>query len=646
MDSTDKLNDPPESRGNADLIKLENRLRNALSGAKMALWEFDLTNNTVRSTGKVSDYFDEFSRSFDGTVDSYYELVHPDDKPEVNHFIQNSILKGKSFFNHHRVKWPDGTFHWIEGTGDVIKSDGSVVMTGTIQDITEKKELELEREDWKTKYELVAQSAGAIIYDYDIPSGKIIWSGDIVTVLGYTSGEMGDIDTWGDLIHPDDKEMAFELLDKAQESLKSYDVQYRFRRKDQTFCYIHDRGFFTNLDGKAKRMIGMMNDITKRMEDQNALAESENRFKEVIKNLNVGVAMFDLKGKPFLYNAAAYELFGLTIEQWQGTSHLPDSWNVIHEDGKLYQVEEYPIVRTLYTGNAVSDELMGVLPEENRERVWILVNSIPIFNNSGDLLYGLCTYTDISRSQRAQEKLTEKNNQLVQLTNELKLRNDQLLEFAQIVSHNLRSPMSNLSSLLDIHKNIPNAEKEEVVSQMEETVNSALQTVSDLNDILKIRQGEKLQFQRILFKETLSKVKIQLSRTLIEKQANITEDFTVDKIVVPRVYLESILLNLLSNSLKYSKPNKPVSIKTSTHIDENRTILKFKDNGIGIDLKKHGNKLFKYGKTFHSNKEKRGVGLFLIKNQIEIIGGEIEVKSKPEKGTTFIIKFPLKQEDA
>jgi signal transduction histidine kinase len=120
----------------------------------------------------------------------------------------------------------------------------------------------------------------------------------------------------------------------------------------------------------------------------------------------------------------------------------------------------------------------------------------------------------------------------------------------------------------------------------------------------------------------------------------VTTDFErVPKVSYPNIYLESVLINLLSNALKYRHPDRTPEIRLKSTVENERVILTVTDNGLGIDLKRYGHHIFKLRKTFHKHPESRGIGLFMIKSQIEALGGEITISSEQNIGTTFIVKF-------
>ena len=132
--------------------------------------------------------------------------------------------------------------------------------------------------------------------------------------------------------------------------------------------------------------------------------------------------------------------------------------------------------------------------------------------------------------------------------------------------------------------------------------------------------------------KTIEGVKAIATEAEVEIRNNVTPDI---RILGISAYLDSILLNLITNSIKYSAKNRDSYVELSTKIEKGFVVLSVADNGLGIDLKKHRSKLFGMYKTFHHNKDARGIGLFITKNQIEAMGGRITVKSEVNLGTTF-----------
>ena len=159
-------------------------------------------------------------------------------------------------------------------------------------------------------------------------------------------------------------------------------------------------------------------------------------------------------------------------------------------------------------------------------------------------------------------------------------------------------------------------------------------------DVLIIQQGANKVKSKINFQSIYNKAIANLEFYVRESKPKINVDFSeAPTIEYSKIYLESILQNLLSNALKYSSPHRQPLISVKTSIVSNKIQLVVSDNGLGIDLSKHGSKIFGLNKVFHKHLEAKGVGLFITKAQVDSMGGQISVESKVDKGTTFTIIF-------
>ena len=250
-------------------------------------------------------------------------------------------------------------------------------------------------------------------------------------------------------------------------------------------------------------------------------------------------------------------------------------------------------------------------------------------------------FRDITNRKLIEQKILEQNARLQAITIDLKRKNDQLEEFTQIVSHNLRSPIGNILSLLTFMETSTSQEdKAQLMSYLKESTSNALTTLEELNEVLKVKQNKNIEKQLLEFDKVFNQVRTMISAKIAECSAEIKSDFSrAPTIVYPNIYLESIFLNLLTNALKYRKPDQKPLIELKTYYDKKHIVLEIKDNGLGINLDRYGHQIFKLQKTFHKHPESRGIGLFMIKNQIEAMGGEISIKSKENIGTTFFINF-------
>ncbi len=230
------------------------------------------------------------------------------------------------------------------------------------------------------------------------------------------------------------------------------------------------------------------------------------------------------------------------------------------------------------------------------------------------------------------------------INEELVRQNNDLQQFTYIVSHNLRAPIANLLGLVSLYRpNEPQLEINKIAMSNIKVVSQQLDSiVRDLNEIVEIKEhliGETKE--NVYLEEELGELFNLLERQIYFAEAQIEVDFSkVSHIFTIRKYLISILLHLLSNALKYKHPERHPIIRLSNELTDNFVCLQVSDNGLGIDLKKNATKIFGFHKRFHSHVEGKGIGLYLVKLQIEALGGWVEVQSQPDKGSVFKVYFP------
>jgi ligand-binding sensor domain-containing protein/signal transduction histidine kinase len=216
--------------------------------------------------------------------------------------------------------------------------------------------------------------------------------------------------------------------------------------------------------------------------------------------------------------------------------------------------------------------------------------------------------------------------------------NQQLEQFAFITAHNLRAPVARilgLGQVLDMSKD--NLDEERlIVSKLVATTVELDKVVKDVSTILEIRKSNTPIIKKIDLTEELNIIKANLESEIAETNTEIKEDFSKANVIyTAKPYLDSILINLIHNAIKYRDLNRKPSIHVKTEVEDGYVCLLISDNGLGIDLAQHQNNIFNLYKRFHSHVEGKGMGLYLVKTQVTALGGKIEVESKVNVGTTF-----------
>jgi light-regulated signal transduction histidine kinase (bacteriophytochrome) len=282
-------------------------------------------------------------------------------------------------------------------------------------------------------------------------------------------------------------------------------------------------------------------------------------------------------------------------------------------------------------------ELFGI--NKKGEEIPVQISLSPLDTEEGLLVSA--AIRDITEQKKAETKILDAKENLEKLAYKLTDQNKQLADFAHITSHNLRAPVSNLNALLDFYKNADTlAERTILFEKFEVVISHLTQTLDTLIEALKIKNESAENLEILSFDNVLNKTKEILSGQIIETGATITGDFTdYPNIKYHPVYLESIFLNLINNALKYKSENRKPEVSIKSSIKDGIQTLTFKDNGLGINLNRHSNKVFGLYKVFHRHPEANGVGLFMTKIQIESLGGKINVESDVNVGSTFTINF-------
>lgn len=209
------------------------------------------------------------------------------------------------------------------------------------------------------------------------------------------------------------------------------------------------------------------------------------------------------------------------------------------------------------------------------------------------------------------------------------------------MSHNLRSHSTNMTMLTRFLNEEKDEEERLNLNRMITSASKSLsETITHLNDVVQVKTGALEKLQSISVLNTINHIITSINGLLEEQDTTLNIDVSKTHFVnaVP-AYLESIFLNVLTNALKYSSPNRKPSIKIKSQVKNEKILITFIDNGQGIDLNRHGDKIFGMYKTFHKHRDAKGIGLFITKNQIESMNGSINIESIVDKGTTLYIEL-------
>ncbi|MBU0940508.1 MAG: PAS domain-containing protein [Bacteroidetes bacterium] len=493
-------------------------------------------------------------------------------------------------------------------------------------------------EDFKEsndKYDIVAKATSDTIWDWKIEEDQMIWSKGIQAVYGYGENEVGNGSNWWfENIHPEDSiKMSIKLYSFLEQKTEKWQDEYRFKCADNTYKYVLDRGFLLkDENGKAVRMIGAIQDITKQKEEELRLKLLETVIVQTKESIIITEADFDNHKLPkIVYANPAYTSM-TGFESHEVIGKTPD----LFQGQKASFSAMYKILKTLHSRQETLIETLST--RKNKEEFWLRFSMIPIYNSEHELTHWVSMQKDVS-----EEKKQEKEKE--HLINELTQNNKDLKQFSYITSHNLRAPVSNLTGLLNLIDDIPidDPELAEILGGFQKSTNLLNETINDLTKVMIIKDKSAVQKEDVLLEDVFKNVCNQLSFQIEAEQPILNINLAdVPSIRMNKPYIESILLNLLTNAIKYKCADKTLEIAIEANQLKDKTILTFTDNGIGIDLDRNKDKVFGLYQRFHDYPDSKGLGLYLVKSQVEAMAGTISINSEVNKGTTFTLTFKNK----
>jgi len=376
------------------------------------------------------------------------------------------------------------------------------------------------------------------------------------------------------------------------------------------------------------RMIISTEDITFRKKHENIIVSSQQKIESLINTIDGIVWECCIDSFRFTFVSKKVEqILGYTSEEWLGN---PNFWiEHVHPDDRAWTLEYC----TEKCKEHLNHEFEYRMICKDGSVIWLrdMVN-IVFQKGKATSLHGIMI--DITKSKNAENDL----NSSFDLVSK---QNERLLNFSYIVSHNLRSHTSNIASIVGLIKSAETEQEKKELTVLLVSVSDLLsETMVHLNEIINIRTNVSLVIEPLNLNTYIDNVMKVFSKDVLSKKVSINNLIPENLIInYNPAYLESILYNLISNAIRFRHPDRDPVIRFEWITYKNINTLQISDNGIGVDLEKYGNKIFGLYKTFTNDKLSKGVGLFITKNQIEAMGGTINVDSEVGQGTTFKIEI-------
>lgn len=349
-------------------------------------------------------------------------------------------------------------------------------------------------------------------------------------------------------------------------------------------------------------------------------------LERIFNNTYNGIAIVNLDGDWLKVNESVCDIFGYT--RWELFNM--DINNIIYIEDLGVHEKKYD---KLIQGEIDKYRVKQRYFHKDGSIIWVLIYVSLVYFKEGRP-HMIWQFSDITNRQKNQDKLKA-------MLSVAEDQNERLNAFANIVTHNLRTHSGNLSAIADfLEDDFSEISDNDYFLLLKKAIVNLQETVSHLTEVAKIKVIEDSKMESLNLYDFVEKAMYNIIAMAQNAEATIYNEIDEDHCVkaIP-AYLDSIVLNFLTNAIKYKSEKRTPIIELSSQIEGDYVVFKVKDNGLGIDMKKFGDKIFQMYKTFHNNEDSIGVGLFITRNHIESIGGKVLVSSEVDVGTEFSIYF-------
>ncbi|MER2998029.1 PAS domain-containing protein [Pontibacter populi] len=620
--------------------RIEQQLHESNARTHEILESLPLMTWTATPDGKVN-YYNQ--RWYDYTGNTYAELIswadiiHPEDMEHTIRLWEEAIQKGKPFETENRWRSAaDGVYRWFLARAVPIRnSEGEITMwVGSHTEIEDQKQAMLALEESTNKFRFLTESSPQVVWSAN-PDGNIDYTSK--QWLDYTQMTLEDSlgYGWAPAIHPDDLPVLMELWAESITTGKLFYVEVRVcnvKTKEYQWFLIKAQPL-RNEKEEIIKWYGVGLNINELKELQEQLQESEQQFRFLTESIPQMVWTATPDGATDYFNKRWINYTGLSFEESVG----PDAWLLaLHPDDHKMAFERWQY--SVRTGEYYELEYR-IRNGQNGPYRWFLGQGIPMRDAEGNIVRWFGTCTDIEDHKKAEEELVEKNLELERI-------NQDLDSFVYAASHDLKLPIVNMAGIFkeltqSVEFTDPDAPK--LVSLFNKSLDQIHNTIVDLSDVVKMQKHKTRDNELVDLDKLTEDVKLSIQDVLHNTGASITTDFSeVPSLAFSKANLKSIVYNLLSNAIKYRKPNQKPAVFLSTTRKGDYVELKVQDNGIGIDMNKHQNKLFQMFKRFHNHVSGSGLGLYIVNRLLTNSGGYITIESTLNEGTTFLLYFKQK----
>ncbi|WP_347157318.1 PAS domain-containing sensor histidine kinase [Pontibacter chitinilyticus] len=601
------------------------------------IWDWNLRSNDIWWNEGFKTVFGYKDEEIEPTIISWEHRIHPEDYLPVKTSIEAAISTGQNIWeSEYRFRCADGTYKLIHDKGYVLHDhDGTPIrMVGAMEDITEKRQHEQRLFDSLAWAKVIMESLPLMTWTAR-PDGATDYYNQ--RWYDYTGTTFDELKEWGwsTIIHPEDAAATTKAWQHAIRTGEPLLVENRWKAvsNGQYRWFLVRAVPIKDAEGNVTMWIGTHTDIEEQKQIQLALEESNQKFRFLAESIPQIIWSAEADGQHDYFNKRWTDYTGKTTEESTRMEWL----ELVYPDDQQGMLERWQY--SLRTGAFYETEfrLMNGFTGTYR---WFLGQAMPMRNDSGEIVKWFGSSTDIEDHKRAEEELVEKNLELQRI-------NQDLDSFVYTASHDLKLPIINMGGIFEeLMRTASFADPE--ATGMIRMFNKSLQqlhiTINELSEVVKVQKTSGRAIEQLSLQEITDDVLLSVQDSIHNAGARISIDFSeAPAVPFTRASLKSVLYNLICNAIKYKSPDRTPEIHLSSVQKGEYIELKVTDNGLGIDMSKHQNKLFQMFKRFHNHVNGSGLGLYIVNRLLTNHNGYINIESTLNEGTTFYLYFKQKK---
>nr|WP_165498789.1 PAS domain-containing protein [Chlorobium sp. N1] len=618
----------------------------ALEAAHAGVWEWDLKSDRNVWSEEVWRLYGLDPGAAPPSFELWASTIPPEDRDATCRAVQNAAAKGQDISIDYRVRHPDGSHHWVMSRGKAVRAHDGVLVKylGTVIDVTEQKELEVELEKSKARMAFALEATRAGVWEWNLKSDEVIWSDRIWRLYGLEPGsKTNNHKLCESNVHLEDREQTFGIVMQAATKETNIDIEFRVcHPEDGSLHWLVCRGK-PQLDSKGRldRYVGTVMDITDRKRLDDELRENEKKFRSIFDNAPIAISIKDIEsGRIIDVNDSWLELLGYSLEDVMGRTGL--------ELGLHFSESDYEdILASVSRRERICNKPI-LMCDKDGDVVDVLYSTEFIELDGAALL--LVMIVDITLEKMQQQNISRLEQSIADRNIQLQREVDRLHRFLSMISHEYRTPLAVMRTNLDLVKiknKMGNYSNRQEFAKID-------RSIARLVEVLEVSiQESKMAERHKSFANPHPLMLAEIIRSQVETFSGIWKERKVlfenctkkEKIYGEESGIKFAIFNLLDNARKYSPDESKISIRCCRNDREHVEIVV--GNQLMADFSEEDFELFfeKYHRGSNaSNTAGAGLGLWLVKNIVTQHEGSIAL-SRVGNGIEARIILPVLAEN-